>query len=203
MWIWAAPIIVGVAARPVVLTDDGPIVGVLQADGVSQFLSVPFAAPPVGQLRWRAPQRPSNWSTPLDVSVSKDECYQQDFLKGTGKGGEDCLYLSVYSPPACMAAVGNASARCATLFWVHGGGWLLGDDIGHGGGYNGSALALAHDVVVVAVSYRLDALGWMALREFAEESPDGKVCMGVSGSAVGKAPHTTRQPPHLIHARCY
>ena len=93
-------------------------------------------------------------------------------MRGMGRGSEDCLYLSLYSPPQCIG--NNASAPCAVMFWVHGGAWMLGDDIGRHSSYNGSTLAMLHDVIVIAVNYRLDALGWLALREFASESPDGK-----------------------------
>jgi carboxylesterase type B len=68
----------------------------------------------------------------------------------------------------------NVSAElCPVMLWIHGGAWIIGDDIGRGGGYNGSALALQHGVVVVAINYRLDAFGWLALKEFASEAPDG------------------------------
>ena len=160
-------------SNPIIYTSDGPIRGLWQADGIAAFHGVPFAKPPTGDLRWKSPVRPEQWKSARDATQRGPPCYQEDVVRGVGRGSEDCLYLSLYSPSQCIA--NNArSSPCAVMFWVHGGAWLLGDDIGRGGGYNGSTLAMLHGVIVIAVNYRLDALGWLALREFASESPDGK-----------------------------
>ena len=82
-------------------------------------------------------------------------------------GSEDCLYLSVYSPPQC-----TRERPCATLFWIYGGAWTIGGN-GEFGLYTGEHLAEQHGVVVVAANYRLDVLGWLALEDLAEESGYG------------------------------
>lgn len=156
--------------RPRVDTDSGPLLGVWQSDGVAAFHGVPFAAPPTGKLRWREPRPPTPWKAALDASQHKKPCFQADLFRGVGSGSEDCLYLSLYAPPQCLQ---NQTSLCPVMYWVHGGAWLVGDNLGKHGRYNGSTLALRHGVIVVAVNYRLDAFGWLALKEFANESADG------------------------------
>ena len=154
---------------PIIRTDTGPVRGVRQADGTSHFLGIPYAAPPTGMLRWRLPQRHEPWTSPRDATQRGPPCYQADVLSGIGSGSEDCLTLTVYQPSACS----SPANPCAVIFWVHGGAWIIGDDIGRHGGYNGSKLALEHSVVVVSVNYRLDVVGWLSLRELGEETSDG------------------------------
>src|ERR1700687_5193809 len=94
------------AQEPItVQTDKGPVVG-RQAGAVRTFFGIPYAAPPVGDLRWKAPQSPAAWTVPRDASAFGNVCFQvatgmlegQDQAKGKILGNEDCLYLNVYSP---------------------------------------------------------------------------------------------------------
>lgn len=130
-----------------VLTDRGPVYGVVREDH-RVFLGIPFAAPPVGELRWRAAPR---WSEPLDATAPRGACAQP------GRGGnpevinEDCLYLNVTTPT-------HASGRLPVMVWIHGGEFL----IGNGAGFNARKLAVEGDVVVVTVNYRLVAFGFLA-----------------------------------------
>jgi para-nitrobenzyl esterase len=122
------------------------------------FLGVPFAQPPVGALRFMAPQPPAPWSGVRDA-LAFSACAPQDPLaapgfKAEGPESEDCLYLNVYTPAA-------DGARRPVLFWIHGGGFSHGS--GAQPSYNGGPLAERGDVVVVTINYRLGALGYLYL----------------------------------------
>ncbi|MBL8213401.1 MAG: carboxylesterase family protein [Bryobacterales bacterium] len=117
---------------------------------------MPFAAPPIGDLRWQPPRPPQPWSTTRLTTQLPAPCPQQtegdDFL-----GTEDCLYLNVWTPA-------NARNR-PVLFFLHGGANVQGSTSVQAAGkylYDGSGLAGEHNVVVVTVQYRLGALGFLA-----------------------------------------
>ena len=145
-------------------TTYGPVEG-SAVGGVFAFLGVPFAAPPVGDLRWRPPVDPACW---MDVRATKafaPACLQLKDEAGTSTvGDEDCLYLNVWTPAT------GAGDRPVLVF-IHGGGNAVGtasDPL-----YDGQALAETHDVVVVTLAYRLGALGFLTHAELAAESKEG------------------------------
>ena len=138
----------------------GKLTGFVDSSGGYTWLGIPFAEPPVGPLRWRAPKPPAAFRAPLAALASGNGCVQykgaladfddpdEDGIVGT----EDCLYLNVHAP---AGASGDGRQR-PVMFWIHGGG----NSVGHAGIYNGSVLATTHDVVVVATNYRLGPFGW-------------------------------------------
>lgn len=155
----------------------GDLVGYTDAEtGAHAWRSVPFAAPPVGDLRWRAPRPAEAWTGLRESLDAAPWCLQLTTpLDGSGVepgllvGQEDCLYLDVYAPPMDAAEV--AEAKLPVMMWVHGGAnvWGRADQ------YNGGALARRHNVIVIIVQYRLGPLGWFAhesLRETAENEAD-------------------------------
>ena len=122
------------------------------------FLGVPYARPPVGELRFIAPAPPAAWSGVRDA-LAFSCCAPQDPVaapgfKAEGPESEDCLYLNVYTPKP-------DGARRPVLFWIHGGGFSHGS--GAQPSYNGGPLVERGDVVVVTINYRLGALGYMYL----------------------------------------
>jgi para-nitrobenzyl esterase len=132
----------------------------LVRDGHVAFLGVPYAKPPVGPLRFLAPQPVEPWSGVRDA-VAFGHSAPQDLssvppFKAAFPEDEDCLYLNVYTPAL-------DGARRPVLFWIHGGGF------NHGAGtqpsYNGGRLAVRGDVVVVTINYRIGALGYLYLGE--------------------------------------
>lgn len=132
------------------------------ASAVCFFGAIPFAAPPIGDLRWRAPQQPPRWEGIREASALGPMCLQAND-KGPGfppQGEESCLFLNIWSPPACMRAGGF----CAVLLWIHGGGYNIGSGINYDGA---SDAALAGDVIYVTTNYRLGALGFLAAPELA------------------------------------
>jgi para-nitrobenzyl esterase len=141
----------------------GEVIGYVGQYGSHVWRGIPYAAPPVGDLRWRAPQSAASWSTTRKALRQGSFCPQfasryggVDGDEGEVRGSEDCLYLDVYAPRREPAAVPTDNERVPVLVWIHGGGNV----IGHKGFYDGGNLAQTHDVVVVAINYRLGPLGW-------------------------------------------
>lgn len=174
----------GVAAQspasPVVQTTSGAIQG-LKQDGIDAFLGVPYAAPPVGDLRFQPPRPAEAWDGVADATGYGAPCMQLYSASGPNASemtrqiqgifptsteakidNEDCLFLNVWSP-----AAGDGGKR-AVLVWFHGGGYAYGS--GNWPAYNGRNLAEKGDVVVVTVNHRLNAFGYLNLaRKFGDE----------------------------------
>jgi para-nitrobenzyl esterase len=147
--------------------DDGPISGVLE-DGVWTYKGIPFAAPPVGELRWREPQPVEPWSDVLACESYGPACPQPDSdwtgMMDVGYTDEDCLYLNVWTPAE------SPGEKLPTMVWIHGGAFTSG--AGSLPIYDGHNLA-GKNLVVVTINYRLDALGLMAHPLLSEESGSG------------------------------
>ncbi|MFC4121181.1 carboxylesterase/lipase family protein [Nonomuraea zeae] len=141
-----------VADRPVVRTDTGLVRGA-RAGGVDSFLALPYAAPPVGDLRWRAPRPARSWSGVRDAARWGNRCPAAAGSNGPRSETEDCLYLNVFRPSGTQAG-----RRLPVLFWIHGGGLVNGSANQH----DGTLIAQLEDVVVVSVNYRLGVLGFLA-----------------------------------------
>jgi para-nitrobenzyl esterase len=140
----------------IVETTTGKIEGERRG-GHERFLGIPFAAPPVGERRWRAPSPAAPWAGVRQaVSFAPSAPQAPSALPGMAVGAqnEDCLYLNVYTPGA------DQGAR-PVMFWIHGGGFTAGS--GSQALYDGGPLAERGDVVVVTINYRLGALGYLHL----------------------------------------
>ncbi|GAB3729591.1 carboxylesterase family protein [Amycolatopsis oliviviridis] len=144
---------------PVVRTDSGPVRGVNTSEYRS-FQGIPFAAPPVGDLRWAPPKRPEPWTAVRDASKPGPRCAQGPGLGSAPSDDEDCLYLNVISP-----AKATHKPR-PVLVWVHGGGFTSGA----GSDYDFKRMALGGDVVVVTVNYRLGVFGFFGHPELGRDS---------------------------------
>jgi para-nitrobenzyl esterase len=134
-----------------VRTAAGVIIGRLVA-GVNVFRKVPFAAPPVGPLRFRPPQPVRSWAKPLHAEGQVPDCIQFGRFPSTLQS-EDCLYLNVFVP-----ATAKPGARLPVMAWIFGGG-LTVNGINN---FDGSALAREGQVIVVTINYRLGVLGMLA-----------------------------------------
>jgi para-nitrobenzyl esterase len=138
---------------PEVRTEYGPVVGTRGA-GYQAFLGIPYAAPPVGDLRWRAPEPPEAWEAPRPANERGPRCTQSGFgLPASGE--EDCLYLNVHAPDP-------RPSNAPVMVWIHGGGFVFGEGLQIDGGTAGDLLAREHGVVVVSMNYRLGAFGFLA-----------------------------------------
>ena len=146
-------------STPVVTTTDGPIQGFEQA-GINYFLGVPYAAPPVGSLRWVAPTAPTPWTTTRQTVAFGNFCPQGLSQLSNGGGAEDCLYLNVEGPSAA-----TPTSKLPVMVWIHGGGLTTGS----GQEYNGANLIQSGNVVFVSLNYRLGLLGFLAHPALAAE----------------------------------
>jgi len=157
----AAPCI-SLHCGPVVATDDGPVQG-RRSGSVVVYHGIPFAAPPTGAMRWTLPSRPEPWNTTLQAT-KRHSCPQLDIVKGEMLGQEDCLFVSLFVPDSC-----TPEQPCAVMQWIYGGAWVLGSAYEFGD-YDARALAQTYGVIVVAANYRIDSLGWIALKELADDT---------------------------------
>jgi para-nitrobenzyl esterase len=113
------------------------------------FKGIPYAAPPVGPLRWKPPQKAAPLTGMLDATKFGSACVQDQNNFGMGSTNEDCLFLNVYAP--------TGNGPYPVMFWIHGGAFLNGES----NEYDPSKL-VAQGVVVVTINYRLGMLGFLA-----------------------------------------
>lgn len=142
-------------------TAHGPVIGARE-DGVIAFKGVPYAAAPTGDLRWRPPAAPSDWTRPRAATAFAPAC--PGGLPARKDTSEDCLYLNVWTPEI------GAQAKRPVMVWIYGGGF-------RGGStalpiFDGRALA-QQGVVLVSFGYRVGALGFLATPELSAESGPG------------------------------
>ncbi len=151
-----------------VATVQGEVRGIA-GDGLVQFKGIPYAAPPTGDLRWRAPQPALPREAVLVADEYGNRCVQRPRTEGfamtdafTQPESEDCLYLNIYRPD-------NGDAQLPVMVWIPGGGLTVGSGsrpVNHGG--NLARLG----VVVVAINYRLGSFGFFAHPELSAQDPD-------------------------------
>lgn len=159
----------------------GTLVGFSTEDGAHAWRGVPFAKPPVGSLRWRAPRPPEPWSGSFEAVSHGASCVQfagpgggrKGEKSGEASGSEDCLYLNIYAPKFDASRVPAGDARIPVMVWIHGGGNTIGDATI----YDGSILATQENVILVTLQYRLGVLGW-----FSHPSLRGEGSSAVDGS---------------------
>jgi para-nitrobenzyl esterase len=145
---------------------DGGLISGTTADGVRSFKGIPFAAPPVGELRWKAPQPVIAWDGVRQCDAFGPQCPQAPYPAGSmyysppQEQSEDCLYLNVWTA--------KPSEKRPVMVWIHGGALTRGS--GSNRVYDGTAFA-KKGVVVVTINYRLGPLGYLAHPELTAESP--------------------------------
>lgn len=144
----------------------GELIGYDTRHNSHAWLGIPYASPPVGELRWKSPREASPWEGRRDGLSYGDQCPQLPAIPGSDEGrgyvgSEDCLTLNVWAPAFDSNDVPAGSDALPVMFWIHGGG----NTIGSGGSnltqiYDGSLMAARKNVVVVTVNYRLGPMGW-------------------------------------------
>ena len=152
----------------------GDIIGLQGKHGAHVWLGIPYAQPPVGDLRWKAPLRALPWEGRKEMLGYGAQCPQLPVIENIDAdrayvGVEDCLRLNVWAPTYHKDGVPAADEALPVMFWIHGGG----NSVGNGGSdlvqiYDGSMMATEQKVIVVSVNYRLGPMGWFfhdALRE--------------------------------------
>ncbi|MGH9161224.1 MAG: carboxylesterase/lipase family protein, partial [Vicinamibacteraceae bacterium] len=155
-------------SRPAVrvTTGNGIVEGISEASGVHVFKGIPYAEPPVRELRWKPPQPISNWRGVRAADRFAPQCMQQrvfdDMVFRNDGMSEDCLYLNVWTPMT------SGDAKLPVLVYFYGGGFVAGD--GSEPRYAGESMA-QKEIVVVTMSYRLGIFGFFAHPELTKESP--------------------------------
>jgi len=150
-----------------VKVEQGKVKGKTINDGkVKAFLGLPYAAPPVGDLRWKAPQPAAKWKGERDATNFGAHCAQgrvfEDMIFQDAGPSEDCLFLNVYAP-----ADATDTSKLPVMFWIHGGGYAGGASSEPR--HNGDFLPLK-GVVLITVNYRLGVFGFLATSDLAKEA---------------------------------
>lgn len=152
--------------KPRVKTANGIVEGV-NSSGVKIFKGIPFAAPPVGELRWKAPQPAKNWEGVRKADMFGPNAMQNnvfgDMNFGTDRMDEDCLYLNIWTP----SVTGNE--KLPVLVYFHGGGLMAGS--GSEPRYAGESMA-RNGIISITVNYRLGIFGYFSHPELTKESPN-------------------------------
>jgi para-nitrobenzyl esterase len=154
-------------AEPVA-TASGQVQGMSDAvTATCSWLGIPYAAPPVGELRWKAPQPAPAWTGVRAADKYGDRCMQKGTMAAVDMGSdaamsEDCLYLNIWRP--------RKSGSFPVMLFIHGGGYTGGS--GSTEMYMGDRMASAGDVVVVTINYRLNVFGFLASPALREEDPN-------------------------------
>ncbi len=153
-------------AQNVVTINTGKLKGATH-HGVTSFLGIPYAAPPVGNLRWRPPQPPAKWKGVRDALHYGHDCMQllfpQDAAPERTKPSENCLYLNVWTPA-------HHTGQLPVMVWIYGGGWVNGGS--SPAVYNGKHFA-QKGIVFVSFNYRLGRFGFFAFPALTKQSKTG------------------------------
>lgn len=151
----------------IVATKSGKLRGIA-VDGVTSFKGIPFAAPPVGEFRWRPPQPVKTWKGVRDATKFGAECAQAGFRSGgdsIAKGSsEDCLYLNLW-----LSSGTAKNAKLPVMVWIHGGAFVFGS--GSQPDFSGVNFA-KQGVILVTFNYRLGRLGFFAFPALTKEHPE-------------------------------
>ncbi|XP_056640905.1 uncharacterized protein LOC130447884 [Diorhabda sublineata] len=174
-------------SQPIVQVKQGKLLGKILDDVYGKkyynFLGIPYAKPPLGELRFKAPQPPEKWKGVRDATEEGNECFARQFMEFSGS--EDCLYLNVYTRDVSkdiqtiVEIIFFLSKICSeklkpVMFWIHGGGFTTGSSTNK---LYGPDYLIQENVVLVTINYRLGPLGFLAL-----EDPEA----GVPGNAAFK-----------------
>lgn len=166
----ATPVMAAVKAAPPAVLDSGKAAGKVE-DGVAIWKGIPFAAPPVGPLRWRAPQPAAPWSGVRQATEYGHDCMQLPFASDAAPLGtmpaEDCLVANVWRP-----ARAGARAKLPVIVWIYGGGFVNGGSSPPT--YSGARLA-RRGVVVVSFNYRLGRFGFFGHPALTRENEGGNL----------------------------
>jgi para-nitrobenzyl esterase len=154
--------------NPIVQTHKGAVQGTAFSDH-QEFLGIPFAAPPVGNLRFASPVPPQAWSGVLQTQQFRSSCPQPPgVIENIPSTDEDCLYLNVYTPPNVTGPEGGKESLLPVMVWIHGGGYIDGG----AASYISTQLA-AKGIIVVSIQYRLNVFGFLASTALSKASPFG------------------------------
>ena len=144
-----------------VVTNSGPIIGYIDELGIHKWFGIPFAEPPVDELRWNAPKKINNWERQKEANSFSQPCVQfQSSLTADGLvkpgaiiGSEDCLYLNIYAPH-----LKKNNELLPVMIWIHGGG----NTTGMPSEYQPENFVRSENIIFISISYRLGFFGWLS-----------------------------------------
>jgi len=158
------------SVNPELVRVEGGVLRGVRTGAMVSFKGIPYAAPPIGPLRWRAPRPVVAWKETRDANAFGQGCVQLTLPSGKAEeGNEDCLTLNVWAP---VAAIGHETGPLPVMVYVHGGYNVFGSSGKTSEGramYDGAALAERANAIVVTINYRLGALGFFAHPALGEE----------------------------------
>jgi para-nitrobenzyl esterase len=164
---FSCPAFAQVIDSPQVKTANGIVQGYVMASGIHSFKGIPYAQPPVGDLRWKEPQAPKNWKGILHTDHFGPQAMQEyifnDMMFRSNGKSENCLYLNIWEP-----ANAKPGSALPVLVYFYGGGFRAGD--GSEYRYDGESLA-KRGIIAITINYRLGIFGFMAHPELTAESP--------------------------------
>ncbi|XP_066152523.1 esterase FE4-like isoform X1 [Euwallacea fornicatus] len=147
-------------SSPIVTIHEGQLKGIICNDARGgkfySFLAIPYAKPPVGNLRFKAPQAVDPWNGVFDATNGGNMCIQEDFLTKKMSGSEDCLNLNVYTPQLPFSSTPKLKP---VMVFIHGGSFLLGSNRME---LHGPEILISENIVLVAINYRLGILGFLS-----------------------------------------
>ena len=153
----------GESSGVLVRTREGTVEG-LTVGNVEQFRGLPYATPPLGDLRWRSPLPPKPYAGTLKATTFPAPCVQGRAPAGFPAPSEDCLYLNLYRP-----AGSREGKKMPVLIYFHGGGFAGGTASAR----DGIELATGNDIIAIMINYRLGAFGWLGLSGLDAETTNG------------------------------
>ena len=163
MGVLALPVAAGAQGAPAAKIKQGALSGAV-VEGVEEFWGIPYAAPPVGDLRWKPPAAPQPWTGARDASKAGASCQPAR----DGSQVEDCLFANVTRP-----AGAKPGAKLPVYVWIHGGGFTIGSSTGAFGAQTDGIQFAKEGIITVSVSYRLGRAGWFAHPALCKEGPCG------------------------------
>jgi para-nitrobenzyl esterase len=150
-------LVFALAGNAAIMTENGPVQGFIAAPGVNAWLGIPYAAPPVGNLRWMPPQPYGNFPGVFQANNFGNPCTQPNTVGGA-YGSEDCLTLNVFSPAQISQTNQSAFMGLPVMVWIHGGSFVTGMS----SYFDPSPMVTKGNVIVVTMNYRLGLLGFFA-----------------------------------------
>ena len=157
----------GLDENSVRTTAQGEVIGFKEGETYA-WRGIPFAQPPINELRWKAPRPPDPFESRFEAKEFAQACFQpQGFMtgeEGGWTGSEDCLYLNIWSPAWSPQELGEK--KVPVMMWIHGGGNVIGS----ADTYSPSHMVSDHEVIVVTVQYRMSNLGWFRHPALRQES---------------------------------
>ena len=145
----------GLDENSVRTTAQGEVIG-FKEDETFAWRGIPFAQPPVDELRWKAPRPPEPYVSRFEAKEFSQECFQPQGImtgeEGGWTGSEDCLYLNIWSPAWSPQVL--AEKKVPVMMWIHGGANIIGS----ANTYYPSHMVIDHEVIVVTVNYRMSNL---------------------------------------------